>query len=122
MNLAQGYQRPRLGSATSAELLKESPPVAFDVAALILLGESQIQGVPAIGPRGPSQPGAESMNKPRDASEPLRTKDCCRGLAGTLAGHTPILTSETLCTAQTSSMYAAALRDLAYTVPLDPLF
>jgi hypothetical protein len=93
MNLAQGHHRPRLGSVSSAELLLESAAVAFDGAALVVFRETQVQRAAAIGAREASLAGAESVDEPRDARERVRTKNCSRSLAGTLAGHIDIVTT-----------------------------
>jgi len=62
MDLAQGDKRPWLLTADGAELGQENRPVAFDCAARVLLGESQIEGLPAINAGKPAGSRAESMN------------------------------------------------------------
>jgi len=48
MNLAQGDQRPRLLAGGGSELPQESLSIAFDCAAGILFGESEVETPPAI--------------------------------------------------------------------------
>ena len=84
MNLAQSDERPLAFASGGTELRYQSRSVAFDCAARVLLGESEIEGVPAISAGESAESRAESMNQPRNASERFRTKDGQSRLVNTL--------------------------------------
>jgi hypothetical protein len=77
-----------------ADLLQEGRSITFDRAAGVLLGESEIEGVAAIGAGRSGESGAESMNQPGNASEVFTTENRKSRFTSTLNWHPNILTTK----------------------------
>lgn len=92
MNLAHRDQGPRLLADGGAELAQERRSVAFDGAAGIVFGESEVERVSPVSAGKSADSRAESVNQPWNASKGFRTKDVQSRFFGALSWHQNILT------------------------------
>ena len=91
MNLAHRDQGPRLLADGGAELAQERRSVAFDGAAGIVFGESEVERVSPVGAGKSADSRAESVNQPWNASKGFRTKNSRARFFVSLDGHHDIL-------------------------------
>ena len=75
MNLAQGDDRPQLLSAGGSDLRQEGGSIAFDCAARVLFGESEIESISPVNAGNPTGSGAETVNQPRKPSQGFSLQD-----------------------------------------------
>jgi hypothetical protein len=93
MNLSQGDERPQLLAAGGAELHQERRSIAFDCAARVLFGESEIERLSPVDAGKTSGSRAETVNQPGNPNQRLGLQDRESRFVELLS-HQPILTDD----------------------------